>query len=118
MPEPNVKTYKTAYGRFSLDWWKRAGSAHIEFWCVGGTAYGRPCTHRHAVPIDDLIRRSGPGTNLVMLARRARCGRCGKLGCHVQPSDPPAPGQPGYRDWLRDELVRCQTFIAWGREQF
>lgn len=119
MPEPNDKPpTPITYGYQSLDTLRRQGVRFIEFWCIGGRAYGRPCDHWHAVPINDLIRRTSPGTSLVMLARRARCDRCGKLGCHVQPAEPPVQGQPGYREWLREELVRCQEFIVWGREQF
>ncbi|MDR6775647.1 hypothetical protein [Azospirillum sp. BE72] len=117
MPEPNVKDpAPISYGFDSLDRWRERGSLFIEFWCVGGEAYGRRCEHREAVPINNLIRRVGPGTSLLMLARRSRCKRCGKRGCHVQPAEPPVQGQPGYRDWLREEMIRCQRFLVWARE--
>ncbi|WP_434617422.1 hypothetical protein [Azospirillum sp. B2RO_4] len=119
MPERNEKQpARISYGFDSLDSWRKRGVLFIEFWCIGGIAFGRRCEHWNAVPIDDLIRRVGPGTSLVMLARRARCERCGKRGCHVQPSAPPCQGQPGFREWLRGELERCQAFLVWGRDQF
>lgn len=120
MPEPNPKrsAYATTYGPQSLDTLKRQGVQFVEFWCVGGQRLGRRCEHRETKRVDDLIRQAGPGTSLVMLARRARCNACHKRGCHVQPADPPGPGMPGFRDWLREELVRCQEFIVWGRGQF
>ena len=120
MPEPNAKApvYATSYGPQSLDSLRRAGVRFVEFWCVGGRHLGRRCEHRESKPIDELIGRVGPGTSLVMLARRSRCDRCKKLGCHVQPADPPGHGMPGYREWLREELERCQRFLVWGREQF
>lgn len=119
MPEPNPKApvYATTYGPQSLDTLRRQGIQVIEFWCVGGRVHGRRCEHRQTKRIDDLIRQAGPGTSLVRLARRARCDICKKVGCHVQPADPPGPGMPGYREWLRDELERCQEFIMWGRDQ-
>lgn len=119
MPERNEKqSPKISYGFDSLDSWRRRGVVFIEFWCVAGTAYGRRCEHRKSVQIDDLIRRVGPGKSTVMLARRARCERCGTLGCHVQPAEPPVQGQPGFREWLREEMMRCQEFLVWGRSQF
>ena len=119
MPDQNPKpaTYATTYGPQSLDTLRRTGVQAIEFWCVGGSVHGRRCAHRETKRIDDLIRQVGPGTSLVMLARRARCDQCKKVGCHVQPADPPGPGMPGYRDWLRDEMLRCQRFLVWAREQ-
>lgn len=122
MPEPNHKdpapaTSTTTYGWQALDTLKRQGVQFIEFWCVGSYHLGRKCEHWVAKPIDDVIRRAGPGTSLVMLARRARCDRCKKMGCHVQPSDPPCQGQHGFRDWLREEMERSQRFLVWAREQ-
>lgn len=59
-----------------------------------------------------LIAKCGPGATLLTPARRARCGGCGRRSCHVQPAEPPAPGTPHYREWLRgemeDELVTDQ----------
>lgn len=95
MPEPNPKdpipdpAYATTYGYQTLDTLHRQGVEFIEFWCVGGQAFGRRCEHRESKRIDDLLRTLSPGTNLVMMARRARCARCKKRGCYVQPAKPP-----------------------------
>ncbi|CAO3446582.1 hypothetical protein [Azospirillum argentinense] len=64
-----------------------------------------------------LLARFDPATDLQMLARKARCGGCGRRGCHIQPADPPAQGTPGYREWLGDEMARCQAFLTRAREQ-
>lgn len=109
MPEPN-RPVEPTYAYHSLDMWRRAGTRRVEFWCLS-------CSHWHAVAIDTLIAKAGPGTSLVMLARRATCSRCKRRGCHVQPEPPPAPGTPDYRLWLREEMERCQAFLSHGRGQ-
>lgn len=113
MPESNRPPVQPTYGDHSLDWWKRRGCRHVEIWCVGSR-----CTHRTAIPIDRMIALAGPGAALVAVARRARCTACGRKGCHVEPERPPAFGTPGYHEWMREEMIRCQAWLVWAREQF
>lgn len=101
-----------SYDYHALDTWRRCGVRRIEFWCTGTQANGHICTNRNTVDIVVLIERHGPGTSLVMLARRMRCQVCGHRGGHVQPAPPPASGTPHYHEWLRGELERCTAFLA------
>lgn len=117
-PKDNVHAPTPNYGWQSLDSLARTGVAAVEFWCVSGRDGARRCRHQQSKPIDDLIRSAGPATTLLMLARQSRCDRCKQLGCHVQPADPPSQGTPEYREFLRDEMLRCQRFLMWAREQF
>jgi len=75
-----------SYGFDALATLKARNVDAIAFWCVRNA---RRCVNRHTMRIDDAIARFGPGTSLVMLARRSRCRQCGALGCHVQPDAPP-----------------------------
>src|SRR5579872_7221388 len=77
------------YDHQALASYRDRGVTHLEIWCVH-----LPCTNWHRVPIDALIERHGPGTPLVMVARRARCGICKRKGAHVQPEQPRVPGVP------------------------
>lgn len=85
----------TVYASDALGTLARLGASGVQFWCVTPG-----CLNRDTVPIELLMRRCGPQVSMVMLARRARCKRCGRKGCHVQPAPPPAPGQPGYQQWV------------------
>lgn len=100
------------YSHDALDTCRRLGVQRLEFWCTGIQQNGRDCTNRTVVDLGTLIERHGPGTRLLMLARRMRCSVCGHRGGHVQPEAPPAIGTPRYPEWVRDELERCRTFIA------
>jgi len=83
------------YGQEALEPWRGRGATAVEFFCVGSST---GCTYSKAIGIEKAIDILGPGTPLVMLARRARCKSCGKVGCHVQvsfrpfvPAPEPAP---------------------------
>ena len=112
MPESNRPPVEPTYGEHSLDWWQRRGCRHIEVWCVGSR-----CMHRVSIPIEQIIKTAGRGAALVAVARRVRCSMCGRKGCHVEPARPPALGTPGYYDWMREEMLRCQRFLVEARER-
>jgi len=81
------------HGYYTLAALKAAGIKGVEIWCV---RRGFRCVNRTTIWIDGAIARFGGDTNLLRLARRARCSQCGAKGCHVQPVDPLAFGMPGY----------------------
>jgi hypothetical protein len=72
---------------------KAAGVKGVEIWCV---RRGLRCVNRTTIWIDAAIERFGGETNLLRLARRAKCTQCGTKGCHVQPTAPLAYGVPGH----------------------
>jgi len=81
---------RRCYGQDALETWRRLGATCVEFWCVGST---QNCSYWLTVDIEMAIEKWGPGTSLVMLARRARCKVCGKKGCHVQVTSRLSSGQ-------------------------
>jgi hypothetical protein len=90
-----------SYGFDALATLEAKNVDRIQFWCVRRESRGTHdphCMHWETMKIEDAIARFGPGTTLVMLARRARCSLCGARGCHVQPAQPQAPGHPGHRE--------------------
>lgn len=103
------------YGYDAVESLRRRGVLYLEFWCVGRDHSGRICGNRYTLDIKTVIERHGPGTPLIMLARRCRCKLCGHLGAHVQPAEPPREKGPRahlYRAWLQGELERCTAFLA------
>lgn len=109
MPESNKpKPVICDYHSLGLAW--RGGSKEIELHCL-------TCDHSAAVSTAVLIDGHGPQALLVDVARRSRCRFCGRKGCHVQPKQPPAPEQTGYREHLHEEMGRCYEFIRWAVKQ-
>jgi hypothetical protein len=82
-----------SHGYYTLLALKAAGVKGVEIWCV---RRGVRCVNRTTIWIDAAIERFGGTTNLLWLARRAKCTQCGAKGCHVQPTEPLAYGMPGY----------------------
>lgn len=111
MPQPNhPPKHEPSYRMNALGTLAKRGVTQLEFWC--------PICRRYSCrDMKMLLARFDPATDLQMLARKARCGGCGRRGCHIQPADPPAQGTPGYREWLGDEMARCQAFLTRAREQ-
>jgi len=70
------------YGYASLLALQERGVTELQIWCVH-----LPCTNWRTAKIADLIEQLGPGTSLVMIARRVSCKLCGAKGGHVQPAD-------------------------------
>ncbi|WP_146214810.1 hypothetical protein [Azospirillum thermophilum] len=101
MPRPT-----RTFGYWSLEHWWRAGCRAVEIHC---TAPG--CGHAAEVPLADLLRQVGHQASFVAIARAARCRRCRRRGCHAQPGELPGEGDPGYEDWLAQEVERCETFL-------
>ena len=105
MPEIH-KLDRHCYGQDALETWRRRGATTVEFWCVGNTMN---CSYWFATAIEAAIEHWGPGTSLVMLARRARCKACGKKGCHVQVTSRLSNGDYNWNAAAEKHLVmaRC-----------
>lgn len=105
-----------SYDDHALETLRRQGVDAIELWCLTPT-----CSNRITIPIDMAIEAWGPGTMIVMIARRARCQWCRrdprrKAGAHVQATAPPSKGTSGRPAWrkkriliLREEIDRLFT---------
>lgn len=92
MPDVNSGAPHIYYTLVAL---KAAGVKGVEIWCV---RRGVRCVNRTTIWIDAAIKRFGGDTDLLWLARRAKCTHCGAKGCHVQPVGPIAYGVPGHQE--------------------